>query len=101
MSRCTKPSCDCGNAELPRSDHPYVAVPVAFKPPGQREPAWCCQCTREDGRPLLRNSRHQHPEECLTLAQIEAWRAANPAATCSLRVARSLAWMAQFAPKET
>jgi len=95
VSRCTKPGCDCGGAELPQSDHPYTSEPVAMKAPGQREPAWACRCTRPDGRPLLRKYQHIEPAQCLNPENVAAWRAAHPEATCGERTARALTWLAQ------
>jgi len=95
MPHCTKPGCDCGGAELPRSSHPYTAVPVAMKPPGQREPAWSCRCARPDGRPLLRKYQHTEPAQCLSADDVAAWRGAHPEATCGERAARALCWLSR------
>jgi len=94
MSTCSKPGCACGGAELPRSTHPYTAVPVERR----HAQAWACACLRPDGRRLLRNHRHIEPSECFAAQHPEAvaaWRVAHPEATCSERSARSLAWLAQ------
>ena len=79
----------------------YTGEPVARMPPGQREPAWACRCTREDGRPLLRSRRHREPWQCLTAANVAAWRAAHPEASCGEQPARGLTWLAQeFSARE-
>lgn len=59
---------------------PYTIIPALYKRPGERPPAWSCQCRRPDVRPLLRNHRHRSPWECLTADDVAAFVAAHPEA---------------------
>jgi hypothetical protein len=69
-------------------EHPVC--PALYKLPGERMPAWSCQCRRPDGRRLLRNHRHASEAECLPQSEIDAWRATSG---CGPRTAREWYWM--------
>lgn len=88
MSECAhalREFCTC----LPRRPPVYVAPHVEMRGPGERLPAWRCQCARPDGRPLLRNHRHREPWQCLSEQDVQLFVENNPGAPPR----KHLAWL--------
>lgn len=73
----------------PLTGRRYTAPHVAMRGPGERLPAWTCQCKRPDGRRLLRNYRHTEPWQCLRDEDVSAFVAAYPEAPPR----KHLAWL--------
>lgn len=68
----------------------YERPHVELRGPGERLPAWTCQCKRPDGRRLLRNYRHTSEMQCIPQAEIDAWRVTSG---CGPETAREMYWL--------
>jgi hypothetical protein len=68
-------------------EQPYSARPALYRLPGERIPEWRCRCNVPSYR------RHLEPWQCVTVHQVELWRARHPGSTCSERTARALCWL--------
>ena len=80
--------CSC----LPRRPPAYVAPHVAMRGPGERLPAWKCQCD------LPHYKRHHVEWECFTKAEVAAFRAQHPTIKTDAH-ARVLRFIESFAPR--
>ena len=80
--------CSCAG---PRRAPVYVRPHVELRGPGERLPAWSCQCKDPfTERPLLKSKRHQHEWECADQDDVDAFIARTG---CGKRVARAMLWM--------
>jgi hypothetical protein len=84
--------CEC----VPRRPSVYTAPHVAMRPSGERLAPWRCQCTRPDGRPLLRKYRHESEIDCVSVKTVQAFKTKHTIQSDEL--AKALLFIESFAP---
>ena len=86
--------CDC----IPRRPSAYVAPHVEMRGPGERVPAWECQCRDPfTERRLRKAKRHKDRIACIPQEQVEAFKEAHGLKHDG--VARALIFLETFATK--